>query len=72
MEVPMGNYLKMIDLQRIQALLDPGWSCCRMERETGVRRETISRYDNRRVSNAAKVSTAVTLKNDDINCQLDI
>ena len=42
----MGNYLKMIDIQRIQALLDLGWSYRRIERETGVRRETISRYDN--------------------------
>jgi transposase len=62
MEVPMGNYLKMIDLQRIQALLDLGWSYRRIERETGVRRETISRYDNRRVSKAAKVSTGEIAK----------
>jgi transposase len=62
MEVPMGNYLKMIDLQRIQALLDLGWSYRRIERETGVRRETISRYDNRRISNAAKVSTGEIAK----------
>jgi transposase len=58
----MGNYLKMIDLQRIQALLDLGWSYRRIERETGVRRETISRYDNRRVSKAAKVSTGEIAK----------
>jgi IS30 family transposase len=62
MEVPMGNYLKMIDIQRIQALLELGWSYRRIERETGVRRETIARYDPRHVSNAAKVSTGEIAK----------
>ena len=50
----MGNYLKMIDIQRIQALLELGWSYRRIERETGVRRETIARYDPRHVSNATQ------------------
>lgn len=50
----MGNYLKMIDVKRIQALLSLGWSYRRIQRETGIRRETIARYDNRRRSNAAK------------------
>jgi uncharacterized protein YerC len=45
----------MIDIQRIQALLELGWSYRRIERETGVRRETIARYDPRHISNAAKV-----------------
>jgi transposase len=58
----MGNYLKMIDIQRIQALLELGWSYRRIERETGVRRETIARYDPRHVSNAAKVSTGEIAK----------
>ena len=49
----MGNYLKMIDVQRIKALLDLGWSYRRIQRETGVRRETIARYDSRRDPNAA-------------------
>jgi hypothetical protein len=26
MKVPMGNYLKMADLQRVKALLELGWS----------------------------------------------
>jgi transposase len=56
MEVQMGNYLKMIDKQRIQDLLELGWSYRRIERETGVRRETISSYDPHHVSKAAKVS----------------
>ena len=51
----MGNYLKMADKQRIQALLELGWSYRRIERETGVRRETIARYDPRRDPKAAKV-----------------
>jgi len=62
MEVPMGNYLKMIDIQRIQALLELGWNHSCIERETNVRRETIARYDPRHVSNAAKVSTGSTVE----------
>lgn len=58
----MGNYLKMIDKQRIQALLDLGWSYRKIERETGVRRETISTHDPRRISKAAKVSTGEMAK----------
>ena len=58
----MGNYLKMIDKQRIQALLDLGWSYRKIERETGVRRETISGYDPRHASKAAKVSTGEIAK----------
>jgi transposase len=53
----MGNYLKMADRQRIQALVDLGWSYRRIQRETGVDRETVARYDPRRESKAAKVST---------------
>ncbi len=53
----MGNYLKMADRQRIQALLELGWSYRRIQRETGVRRETVSRYDPRRTPNAANLST---------------
>ncbi len=53
----MGNYLKMADRQRIEALLELGWSYRRIERETGVRRETVSRYDPRRDSKPAKVTT---------------
>ena len=43
----MGNYLKMIDQQHIEALLELGWSYRRIERETGIRRETVARYDPR-------------------------
>ena len=53
----MGNYLKMADKQRIQALLELGWSYRRIQRETGVRRERIARYDPRRDPKAAKVPT---------------
>jgi len=52
----MGNYLKMADKQRILALLELGWSYRRIERETGVRRETVSRYDPRRTAKAANLS----------------
>jgi transposase len=53
----MGNCLSMADKQRVTALLELGWSYRRIERETGVRRETVARYDPRRVSKPAKVST---------------
>jgi len=58
----MGNYLKMIDRQRIQALLDLGWSYRKIEKETGVRRETVARYDSRRTPKAAKVPTGEIAK----------
>jgi transposase len=58
MEVPMGNYLKMADRQRILALLELGWSYRRIERETGVRRETVARYDPRKDSKADNLSTS--------------
>jgi transposase len=50
----MPNYLKMPKQQQILALLELQWSYRRIEAETGVRRETISRYDQRRRANAAK------------------
>ena len=53
----MGNYLKMPDRQRILALLDLGRSYRRIERETGVRRETVSGYDERRRSKPANPTT---------------
>lgn len=58
----MGNYLKMADKQRIQALLELGWSYRRIQRETGVDRETVARYDPHREPKAAKVSTGTVSK----------
>ena len=51
----MGNYLKMHKRQQVIALLELGWTYRRIEAETGVRRETVSRYARLRDSNAAKV-----------------
>src|SRR2546426_3595840 len=51
----MPNYLKMPKKAQILALLELGWTYRRIEAETGVRRETVSRYDRKRRSNAAKV-----------------
>ena len=45
---PMPNYLKMPKKQQVLALLDLGWSYRRIQRETGVRRETVSEYDLQR------------------------
>jgi hypothetical protein len=60
----MGNYLKMTDKRRILALLELGWPYRRIERETGVRRETIGRYDPRRAK-AANLSAGSNLSADD-------
>ena len=49
----MSNYLKMPKKSQVLALLELGWSYRRIEAETGVRRETVSRYDRMRRSNAA-------------------
>jgi transposase len=50
----MPNYLKMPKKSQVLALLELGWSFRRIQAETGVRRETVSRYDRLRGSNAAK------------------
>jgi transposase len=50
----MPNYLKMPQKQQVLALLALGWSYRRIEAETGVRRETVGRYDRQRQANAAK------------------
>ena len=49
----MSNYLKMEKKNLIIALNTLGWSFRRIERETGVRRETISKYVNLHDSKAA-------------------
>jgi IS30 family transposase len=51
----MTNYLKMDKRQQVIALLELGWTYRRIAAETGVRRETVSRYDRLRRSKAAKV-----------------
>lgn len=52
----MANVLKMEKRETVLALLKLGWSYRRIERETGVRRETIARYDPGRDSKAARVA----------------
>ncbi len=53
MRVP--NYLKTVLRQQVIALLELGWTYRRIEAETGVRRETVSRLARQRRANAAKV-----------------
>lgn len=53
----MGNYLKMANKQRIQALIELGWSYRRIQRETGVDRETVASYDPKRQPKPAKMPT---------------
>jgi transposase len=50
----MPNYLKMPKKTQVLALLELGWSYRRIEAETGVRRETVSGYDEARQPNPAK------------------
>jgi transposase len=50
----MPNYLKMPKKSQVLALLELGWSYRRIQRETGVRRETVSGYDQSRRANPAK------------------
>jgi len=52
----MANYLQVTRRQQVLALLELGWTYRRIEAETGVRRETVSRYDRLRRPKAAKVS----------------
>ena len=49
----MANYLKMLKRKQVLALLELGWSYRRIQAETGVRRETVSRYDRIRRARAA-------------------
>jgi hypothetical protein len=51
----MGNYLQMAKRQQVPALLELDWSFWRIEVETGVLRETISRYAAALAAKAAKV-----------------
>lgn len=55
----MANRLKMEKKQTVLALLKLGWSYRRIQRETGVRRETIARYDPAREAKAARVAPGV-------------
>ena len=50
---PMANYLTMPKKQQVLALLDLGWSYRRIQREVGVRRETVSKYDVERQTKPA-------------------
>ncbi len=56
----MANHLRMEQKETVLALLRLGWSYRRIERETGVRRETISKHDPARDSKAARAPTGTT------------
>src|SRR5258708_5793261 len=51
---PLANYLKMLKRQEVLTLLALKWSFRRIERETGVRRETVSAYARQADANPAK------------------
>ena len=50
----MSNYLQIPKKLQVLAPLDLGWTYRRIEAQTGVRRETVSRYEGVRRENAAK------------------
>lgn len=52
--MPLANYLKMTKRQQVLTLLALGWTFRRIERETQVRRETISKYAREAPPNPAK------------------
>lgn len=54
-EDALANYLKMTKVQQVIALLALGWTFRRIERETGVRRETVSKYAREGPRKPAKV-----------------
>lgn len=54
----MANVLKMEKQILIEQLVSLGWSYRRIERETGIRRETISRYDPKHPRNIVGVKPA--------------
>ena len=45
----------MTQRQQVLSLLELGWTYRGIQAETGVRRETVARYDRLRRANAAKV-----------------
>lgn len=50
----MSNNLKMAKINAIIGLLAHGWSCRRIERELGVRRETVSKYKRLQIESESK------------------
>ena len=58
----MPHYLQMPKQQQVVALLALGWSYRRIQTETGVRRETVGRYDRARQANAANVFAGSSAK----------
>src|SRR5258707_4963797 len=61
----------MPDKRPVLALLELGWSYRRIERETGVRRETIARYDPQRQAKAANLSTGSEVLTDKVSADDD-
>lgn len=51
----MGNYLRMADVRKIEALLELCWSHRRIAREVGCGRETVARYARLRESKPANL-----------------
>jgi len=56
----MANVLKMEKQTLITELLALGWSYRRIEKETGIRRETVAKYDSERTGTAPKPAKVPT------------
>ena len=64
----MANVLKMEKQILIQQLLALGWSYRRIQFETGIRRETVAKYDPRRNENVQDLSKPAKVPTDPSNC----
>lgn len=64
----MGNVLKMEKQVLIQQLIALGWSYRRIQAETGIHRETVSKYDPRRKESKPDISKPAKVPTDSTNC----
>jgi IS30 family transposase len=64
----VGNVLKMEKQQQIKALLNLGWSYRAIENATGVRRETISKYDHRKSTDSKPAKVPIGDSSTAANC----
>ena len=64
----MANVLKMEKQILIRQLLALGWSYRRIQDETGIRRETVAKYDPRRQGETPRSSKPANVPTDPSNC----
>jgi hypothetical protein len=64
----MANVLKMEKQILIQQLLSLGWPYRRIQNETGIRRETVSKYVIRQYKNNPEISKPAKVPTGPLNC----